>query len=79
MIKSDVCKSCLFFPSEQIMAEMHLENYSPKTEEEQGPDDCSRFLASLQTAIEAIRKNHFNRFPQNSDFVLRSFKWLAGR
>ena len=58
----------------QIMAEMHLENYAPKTEQEQGPDDCSRFLASLQTAIDAIRKNHLNRFPQNSEFVMRGFK-----
>ena len=56
---------------------MHLENYAPGDREVS--EECSRFVAALQDAITAVKKQHLNRFPQNAPFVQRGFKWLAAR
>ena len=61
----------------QTLGEMHLENYAPGDREVS--EECSRFVAALQDAITAVKKQHLNRFPQNAPFVQRGFKWLAAR
>ncbi len=65
-----------------ILSEMHLENYAPqgRLAEQQGADGPgSRFIATFQEAVAALRKHHLSRFPVQAAFVGRAFKWLAGR